>query len=141
MGFRPEPTIYNLDFSGTYLEGLEIRATCCSVGEYRKMLQIAAIGNAEKTISEEGMERSDWVIELMLKNIVSWNLEDMAGQPVPVTKEGLNSQEERTGRAILSAWQTALITVPPTSQSDSSDGGTSEEASLGLGSQSENHRS
>lgn len=135
MGFRPEPTTFNLTFSGTPLDGLEIKATCCTVAEYRRILQIAASSGG--TITEDAIKDNDWVLELFAENLQEWNLDDpKSGTPVSPNIEGLNSQEHRFVVMMISAWQTALVSVPTSSSTESDSGATSEEASLGLGSSS-----
>jgi hypothetical protein len=136
MGFRPEPTKYNLTFDGTPYEGLNVKATCCTVGEYRRMLQVAA---ADRTggITEEGLKGNDWILQLFADNLVSWDLEDPAtGLPVSPNLDGINSQEQRLITILLTAWQIALTTVPTSLPNVSPSGETSEEQSLGLGSAS-----
>lgn len=140
MGFRPEPTVYNLTFKDTPLEGLEVSATCCSVAEYRRMLQIAAASGG--ALTEESIKDNDWILELFARNLKSWNLEDPAtGLPVSPNLEGMESIEHRFSLMLVSAWQTALVSVPTTSPEDSSSGENSEESSLGLGNQSESLQS
>lgn len=137
MGFRPEPTTFNLTFDGTPLEGLQIKATCCTVAEYRRILQIAASSGG--TITEQDIKDNDWVLELFAENLREWNLDDpRTGQPVSADIEGLNSQEHRFVVMMITAWQTALVSVPTTSSTESDSGASSEEATLGLASLSEN---
>lgn len=136
MGFRPEPTTFNLTFDGTPLEGLHVKATCCTVAEYRRILQIAASSGG--SITEDAIKDNDWVLELFASNLQSWDLEDpKTGLPVTTDVDGLNSQEHRFVVMMISAWQTALVSVPTTSSSESDSGGTSAEASLGLASSSQ----
>lgn len=140
MGFRPEPTTFNLTFDGTPLEGLQIKATCCTVAEYRRILQIAASSGG--TITEQDIKDNDWVLELFAENLREWNLDDpRTGQPVSADIEGLNSQEHRFVVMMITAWQTALVSVPTTSSTESDSGASSEEATLGLASLSENLQS
>ena len=137
MGFRPEPTTFNLTFDGTPLEGLQIKATCCTVAEYRRIQQIAASSGG--TITEQDIKDNDWVLELFAENLREWNLDDpRTGQPVSADIEGLNSQEHRFVVMMITAWQTALVSVPTTSSTESDSGASSEEATLGLASLSEN---
>jgi hypothetical protein len=142
MGFRPEPTIYNLSFDGTPLDGLHVRMGCCTLGEYHFMLRSAFIGGEPDSegnvkLSVETLDANDKVIDLYLKYLISWDLEDMAGQPVPTTRAGIDTQERTMIGMLIGAWQTAMVNVPNPSGSPSSNGVTSEEQSLGLGSISE----
>jgi hypothetical protein len=142
MGFRPEPTIYNLSFQGTPLDGLHVRMSCCTLGEYNYMLRSAFVGgepDAEGNVklSLETLDANDKVIDLYLKYLISWDLEDMAGQPVPTTREGFETLERTMVGQLIGAWQTAMVNIPNPSNSPSSNGSTSEEQSLDLGSISE----
>lgn len=155
MGFRPEPTIYNLSFQGTFLDGLHVRASCCTVAEYNTMLR-AATGMppintnvsddpdelqrlaAELSLRSEAMvSNNEKILELFANHLVSWDLEDMAGQPVPANRAGIDSQERTHISQIIQAWQTALVSVPNLSKTESSTGSISEEQSLGLGNASQ----
>jgi hypothetical protein len=135
MGFRPEPTIYNLKFKDTPLDGLEVRASCCSVAEYNEMLKAAVASGG--TISAETLEENDRMLQLFCNHLVSWNLEDLAGQPVPTNRAGIDSQERPLVAQLITAWQVALVNIPNPSKPDSPNGAISEELSLGLGNASE----
>jgi hypothetical protein len=142
MGFRPEPTIYNIGFEGTPLDGLKIRMSCCTLGEYNFMLRAAFIGGepdeeGNVKLEPEMLEANDRIVDLFLNHLISWNLEDMAGQPVPTTHEGLDAQERTIIGQLISAWQTAMSSLPNRSKQPSSNGATSQEQSLDLGSISE----
>lgn len=140
MGFRPEPTVYNLSFEDTPLDGLHVKARCCSVGEYRKMLQVAINGGGK--ITEESLKENDWILELFGKHLVEWDLEDPeTGVPVSPNMDGIHSIENRFMHMLVGAWQTALVTVPTNSPNESSDGDNSEEQSLGLGNASQSLKS
>jgi hypothetical protein len=156
MGFRVEPTIYNLSFQGTPLDGLHVKMSCCTVREYNQMLKatvIAPIDFDEETedtaelrrVSKELYERSrevyannEQVLELFATHLVSWDLEDpIDGTPVPTTREGIDSQERPFISQLIQAWQSAMVNIPNLSKSESSNGSISQERSLGLGNISE----
>lgn len=146
MGFRPEPTIYNLSFQGTALDGLHVRMSCCTMGEYNEMLRAAFVGgepdeDGNIKLDPEMLRANDRIIELFLNHLVSWDLEDMAGRTVPITQEGIDSQERTIIAQLITAWQAAMVTVPNPSNSPSNNGGTSVEQSLDLGSISESPQS
>lgn len=135
MGFRPEPTIYNLKFDGTALDGLHVRSSCCTVSEYNEMLAVAA-GATE--INSDVIRANERILELFSNHLVSWDLEDpIDGSPVPANRAGIDAQERTLVSQLITAWQVAMVTVPNLSKPDSSDGGISAEASLGLGNLSE----
>lgn len=142
MGFRPEPTIYNLSFQGTTLDGLNVRMSCCTLGEYNEMLRAAFAGGEPDNegnvkFTPELLKANDRVLELFLNHLVSWDLEDMAGRTVPISQEGIDSQERTIIAQLVNAWQSAMVNVPNPSKAASNGGATSVEQSLGLGSISE----
>jgi hypothetical protein len=142
MGFRPQPTVYNIGFEGTPLDGLHVKMSCCTLGEYNYMLRAAFIGGepdeeGNVKLEPEMLEANDRIVELFLNHLISWDLEDMAGQAVPMTQEGLDSQERTIIGQLISAWQTAMSSLPNRSKQPSSNGATSQEQSLGLGNISE----
>lgn len=128
MGFRPESTIYKLSFSGTPLDGLTVRAGCCSVGEFNEMLRLS-----DTTKAREVADNNERITDLFVKYLVEWDLEHpVTGEPVPATAEGIGTIESRLLGQIISAWQIAMVTVPDPLKNGSLAGKASEEASLGL---------
>lgn len=136
MGFRPEPTIYNIDFGeDSPLHGLHVRASACTVDEYNKMLRMSVI---EGGVSVELIEGNDWTLQLFANHLVSWDLEDyITGEPVNTTLEAILSQERGLIAQIIAAWQVAIVSVPKLSRSNSNDGAILAESSLHLGDVSE----
>lgn len=128
MGFRPEPTHYKLNFKGTDLEGLEVTMKSVTVREFGEMLKAATL----EGITPETIQSNDMILKLFADSIVSWNLEDAKGKPVPRTVEGVKNQERPLIAKLLSAWQFAVAGVDSPLPSASGDGGTSQEAALAL---------
>jgi hypothetical protein len=133
MGFRPEPTVYNLSFQGTQLDGLHVKMSCCTIKEHNEMMKAAM----QDGIDEETLKSNDRILDLFTNHLVSWDLEDLAGQIVPTTREGIDDQERTIIVQLINAWQVAMMNIPNPSNSESSNGSISEEQSLGLGSISE----
>lgn len=61
-------------------------------------------------------------------NLVSWNLEDEDGNPVPTTYEGICSLETRFAKKLLNAWRDAMTAVDNPLHSGSTSGGPSRKA-------------
>ncbi|MGW9058915.1 hypothetical protein [Streptomyces sp. NPDC055733] len=101
MGYRPKRKIYELDFTDTDYEGLEASMRAVTVGEE---LELHALR------SKEGGGRD--VFTLLTNLLVSWNVEDDQGNPVPCTFEGVCTQDSEMVMAILDAGQTAAAGVP-----------------------------
>lgn len=147
MGFRPEPTIYNIAFEGTPLDGLHVRASACTVGEYEKMLRLIVDApgpdeseeeKAKRRLTPEILDNNDWIVQLFANHLVSWDLEDyIDGTPIPTTLEGIRSQERGLIAQIMQAWQIAIVAVPKALNENSNNGAISPEQSLDLGSLSE----
>jgi hypothetical protein len=93
MGFRPKRKIYTLDFTGTDYEGLEAKVRGMTVAE---------------ELALDGVEMdADLLVRTLVKRLVSWNVEDDQGQPVPTTFEGVCTQDAAMVLAILNAVRTA----------------------------------
>lgn len=147
MGFRPQPTVYNLSFQDTALDGLHVKIGCCTVGEHNRMTglvgQTPISTDPEKALAdlaaklEEVTQHNEWVLNLFAGYLISWDMEDAEGNPVPANREGVDSLERAMVSMIIAAWQRAMVTIPNPSKSESISGETSEEESLGLGSLSQ----
>lgn len=85
MGFRKVPTIYTLTFKGDY-EGLVVRMKSTSFGKVRRLL--ALMGD-----DVDELESFAGIADLLIENLVSWNLEDENGTPVPVNAETFDDQD------------------------------------------------
>jgi hypothetical protein len=87
MGFKKVPTIYTLTFEGTDWEGLEARMSSTSFGTVRRLFRML-----NDDSSDNELESVEGIVNLLAKNLVSWNLEDDNG-PVPADESGLDDQE------------------------------------------------
>ena len=96
MGYRPQRKTFKLDFTGTQYEGLEVSMRGLTVGEELELDDLR---------SQPGYGRK--VFEMMTGLLVEWNVEDEQGNPVPATREGVNTQDAAMVMAILDAVQTA----------------------------------
>jgi hypothetical protein len=100
MGYRPKRKIYNLLFSGTEYEGLEVKMRRLTVGEE---LEFEALRD------QDGNSRE--FFELLTSLLVEWNVEDDDGKPVPCTFDGVCTQDGAMVMAILNAGQAAASGV------------------------------
>jgi hypothetical protein len=129
MGIQIEPTVYNLEFKDVpQLVQVKVKVSCCSIGEMNTMLR-AKVG----TTGEETADANDYVSELFLDHLISWNIDGPDGQPLPHTMEGLHTLEPGVVTQIVVAWQVAMIQVPTNLSTPSPNGAISVEESLGLG--------
>lgn len=111
MGYRPPRKTYNLDFTGTSYEGLEVSMRGPTVGEE---LEIEAF----RTQDGGGRE----IFKVMTGLLIEWNVDDEQGQPVPTTFEGVCTQDAAFIMAILDATQEAASGVPDPLPSGSPSG-------------------
>jgi len=137
MGFKPPKKIYKLQFETEELDGLEVRARSMSIGQYGKLLKLFITFDSDST---DGAV-VDKLFGEFSKCLVSWNVEDEDGSPVPTTLEGLKTQDMNFIMQIFMAWMKAISGVPAPLLGGSKNGATSQEQSLGLGAISQSRRS
>ncbi|MFI8301571.1 hypothetical protein ACIGCZ_37315 [Streptomyces nigra] len=111
MGYRPKRRVYALDFTGTDWEGLEVSMRGMTVGE-----ELDLAGN---DIS------AALIVEELTKRLISWNVEDEEGRPVPTTMDGVRTQDGAMILAILDALRQANSGVPAPLPETSPSGETS----------------
>jgi hypothetical protein len=138
-GFRPAKKIYRLNFvDDEELAGLIAEVRSVSVDEYNKMLTVSM----ERGLTPETLEANNWLLDLFGERLEKWNLRDPdSGRKVPPTPAGVRTQERTLVAKVITAWQLALVRVSLPLSNGSSDGGISEEQSLGLVSESPNPES
>jgi hypothetical protein len=111
MGYRPKRRIYNLNFAGTEYEGLEVAARGMTVGEELEL---------------DGQDLTgDLIVRALANRLISWNVEDDNGEPVPTTFEGVCTQDGAMILAILNAVRQANSGVPDPLPETSPSGETS----------------
>jgi hypothetical protein len=125
MGFTPRSTIYTLLFEGTDYEGLEVRMRATKLGALFDAGDLLAIGDrvgidVAPTAAEMGQITSQF--EDLADHLVSWNIEDEDGRPVPANLEGMKTQELPLIVRIVKAWQQAMGDVAPPLPNSSSSG-------------------
>ena len=103
MGYRKQKKVYHLIFEDDEFEGLEVRTHAPPFGFLEEVTQLAAF--AGKTVfTADDMEQVQAFFGAFSKHLISWNLEDDDGTPVPATLEGLRAQELPFVMAIIQAW-------------------------------------
>lgn len=128
MGYQ-RPTL-KLIFADEEMEGLEVRARRLSVEE---LLHIFGMADAEHLASNptaERVERADQLLAALAATLLSWNLEDRDGVPVPLTVEGLRTQDMPLIVAVRSALLDASTGVSRPLPPASPDGEPSLEESI-----------
>jgi hypothetical protein len=111
VGYRPKRKIFALDFAGTDYEGLQVSVRGMTVGEELDLAEVQITGSV--------------IVEELTKRLISWNVEDDTGQPVPTTMEGIRTQDGAMILAILDAVRQANSGVPDPLPQTSPSGETS----------------
>lgn len=121
MGYKRNPKVYDLKFGAdTEYPGLEVRVRSMTMGQLFKTWT-----------GDETSNGAAATYGLLIDRIVSWNLEEEDGTPIPVTREAVDDQDDDMILAIQKQWLAAVRGVPAPLAGDSSSGGTSPEG-LGL---------
>jgi len=122
VGFKPQRKAYKLLFQGTEWDGLEVMAYNLTTGELLESEALRVARLAGDTTVEVWLKE---MIGRLGDHLVSWNVEDEAGQPVSATPEGLAAQDSDMVVAIVGQWNRAMSEVPAPLPSTSSGGETS----------------
>lgn len=117
MGYKRNPKVYRLKFEDEY-DGLEVMVRSLSMGQ----LISWKTGDRERDVTEE-------MVELLAERIVSWNLEDEDGTPVPPTLEAIKAEDNDLVFAIINHWTDAVRGVDAPLPESSPAGEPSPEAS------------
>jgi hypothetical protein len=105
MGYKRKRKVYKLDFEGTEYDGLEVRVSGLTTGEYLDLVSLSAPGT-------EGGKETDGMLQLFSEHLLSWNLiDDETDEPVPTTFDGIKSNDLRMNMAIVNAWTDAMVEV------------------------------
>jgi hypothetical protein len=145
-GFTPKRRVYVLDFTGDdELDGLEVRArgttlgSVLGLGTMAEQLRDAPTSQADVEALDPAAQVAalpaalaalEGVFEPFLGALVSWNLCDEDGAPVPATRDGLLTQEPAHVMRIVRAWQRAVSDVGAGLGKDSTGGPPSDLPSL-----------
>lgn len=112
MGFEKKHRIYDLDFTGTGLEGLTLKARGMTM---REALDVGAtfdvLNEIKEKVTEEQKVRIHEALDFFASRIVEWDLEE-DGVPVPVSGGALLDLDLTDTMLALAAWQDAVTDVP-----------------------------
>jgi len=96
MGYRKVPTIHTLEFEGEY-KGLIVRMFSTKFGKVRRMLALLEQEDKNDQVMGE-------VVDLVVENLVSWNLEEEDGTPVIASREAIDDLEFDLVMEIINTW-------------------------------------
>lgn len=126
MGYRRKT--YKLVFADEEFDGLEVRTRGGSIDHLVQLTAITQLG--AELVKPAGHAHRDEMYQLLAGRLLSWNLEDDQGQPVPVTVEALRQQDWPLVLGIAHAWMSAVAGVSRPLDSDSPSGQPFPEASI-----------
>jgi len=132
VGYRPQLKLHKLTFEDH--PGLEVTVRAPTVDGYLKLTGLSSALTGDRPDPSKAAE----MFERLAAHLVSWNVEDEQGNPVPVTFDGVSTQELGFILQIVTGWVSAIADVAPPLPPGSSGGATSPEASLALASSSVN---
>lgn len=133
MGFKATRKRYHLKFADPEMNGLQVVAFSGSTGDILNIMGMASGDDTSKGSVE--------TLELFAKNLVSWNLEDDDGLPIPATLDGLKRLDLDFVMLLIQGWVQAVQEVPAPLETPSTSGAPYPEASLPMEALSPNHLS
>jgi hypothetical protein len=99
MAFVAKVKTYTLQFEeGHEFHGLEARVAGMTLGEFME-------------VTEGGAETAAAALKRFADHLISWNLEDEHGNPVPTTEEALRQQDHDLVLALNNAWVQHVVGV------------------------------
>lgn len=100
--------------------GLEVRMKRLSV---RQLLRIESLRDLRKDGTTSEVEAAfGEMLDLVGKGLLSWNLEDEAGDDVPAVRESLDDLDADMALTLIAAWASAAAAVPLASRKTSPTG-------------------
>lgn len=127
MGYKRAKKQYRLKFEDPDMAGFEVVMGSLSVGE---LMDLTGSVTAAQTDAAAGAAGNAAMLAKFAAKIISWNLEDEDGTPVPATLEGVKTQDLGFVMEIITAWMEATAGVDPTSQAAANGTGTLPAVSL-----------
>lgn len=129
MGYKRPARIYTIvDWPDEDMAGLEVKARSVKLKKFIEFGRL--MSNAKAASAEDAEEAITNLVSFFAKALVSWNLEDDDGAPVPATYDGLIEQDNDFVMRIIFAWMQIVGGAPGPLGKPSTDGETSLVASL-----------
>jgi hypothetical protein len=118
VAFKSTRRLLVLDFAGTALDGLTVRARPASMG---RLLEIAELENAA---ADPATARAYFAA--FAEQLVEWDWVDDDDQPVPLTAEGLLSRDPVDVQHVIRVYMAAVRGTPAAPLSGPSSSGAPE---------------
>ena len=110
MGYVRKRKVFVLTFEDPEYAGLEVRATSTSLGNLLGMVDLTQIST--RGFRPEDITSINDLFELFSNCLVSWNLEQEDGTPVPCTLAGLRDQDMDFALELIMAWMDGVVSTP-----------------------------
>lgn len=120
MGYQRPLIKLTFDESTGDMAGFEATLRRLSIGDMRNATALATM--ADNATEEQVAERLERVISVVAKGLVSWNLEDENGVPVPATHAGVEAQDIGLLRDLVNQWIESMTAVSRPLSKPSKDG-------------------
>lgn len=127
MRFKAKKKLYKLVFAqDTDMAGLEVTMSSVSMGALLRLQEMA--GRADEIAKDMAQFRE--IVAVFAGAMLGWNLDDDFDHPVPVTVDGILTQDPDFIMAIIGEWIKAISAVPDPLGVGSTSGGPSPAVSL-----------
>lgn len=108
MGFKAKKKLYLLRFAeDTDMAGLEVTMSSVSMGA---LLDLQEMSTRADEVAKDKTEFRK-VIEVFAGAMIGWNLLDDFDEPVPVTVDGVLTQDPDFIMSVITAWTKAIAGV------------------------------
>ncbi|HKJ93970.1 MAG TPA: hypothetical protein VJ957_12445 [Longimicrobiales bacterium] len=112
VGFTYEPEVYDLTFTATRLEGLEVSASSVPIEALLRFAVLEEAARADGVTAADLQANTAERIAIFAAALRSWNLTDSKGKPVPTTAAAIASQDPMLAMGVMAKWWVALNEVP-----------------------------
>lgn len=123
--YKAKKKLFKLIFEDPDMAGLEVTVTSVSMD---KLLRIQEL-NEDKE-ARRSSEAFRELVDILAGAMLSWNMDDDFDEPVPVTAEGILTQDPAFVRQIISSWTDAISGVSAPLDDGSTSGDALLEASI-----------
>jgi hypothetical protein len=130
MAFVRKRKLYQMDFTGTGLEGLEVTMLGMSVEESLKLATLDELKDMKGAPTERELTMLRELFEFVASKVHSWNMVEEDGTSIPPSAREFMAMDAGDAFLMLDKWQDAVMAVPDPLERKSSDGNTSEALDL-----------
>lgn len=134
MGVIVALDTYDLKLKDPKYAGVEITAEELSISDLWRFMELEKVANGR---SDEAQAARLEVMQMLVGALLSWNVDDKQGNPVPLTVEGLTGRGRHFNAQLMDAWTDALVGISAPLPQTSTDGLPSVEASIPMETSSE----